>query len=155
MAMTGAPTATLVNGEDLQMRRRWARASALATTAYHPDRARALLAMRMDSTTAASALSARSQRSCSRSQWPVCAISMQCTNAQAPGTEDEILGPEVEGGRVGKVQHSSFTFVWGVFRVGTAERKSTVPPMCGRQSSRFHAMIRGPSVASAVTRDAL
>ena len=46
------------------MRRRWERASALATTAYRPDRASALLAMRMDSTTASSALSARSQRSC-------------------------------------------------------------------------------------------
>ena len=36
------------------MRRRWERASALATTAYRPDRASALLAMRMDSTTASS-----------------------------------------------------------------------------------------------------
>ena len=46
------------------MRRRLARARPLATTAYLPDRASALLAMRMVSRTAASALSARSQRSC-------------------------------------------------------------------------------------------
>ena len=125
MALTGASTPTLVKGQDLQMRRRWARAPALATAAYRPDRASALLAMRMVSRTAVSALSARSQRSCSRSQWPVCAISMQCTNAQAPGTDVEILDPEVEGGRVGKVQRSSFTFVWGVFRV--AGGKKTPP----------------------------
>jgi len=45
--------------------------------------------------------------------------------AQAPGTDVEILDPEVEGGRVGKVQRSSFTFVWGVFRV--AGGKKTPP----------------------------
>ena len=54
----------LVNGQDLQMRRRWGRARPQATTAYRLDRASALLAMRMVSRTAASALSARSQRSC-------------------------------------------------------------------------------------------
>ena len=64
MAREVAPTATLVKGQDLQTRRRWARARPQATTAYRHDRASALLAMRMVSRTAASALSARSQRSC-------------------------------------------------------------------------------------------
>ena len=47
----------------------------------------------------------------------------------APGADLEMMGPEVEGGRVGKVQHSSFTFVWRVFRSREVENaKSTVSP---------------------------
>ena len=129
MASTVHRRVSSARGPHVHVPRICARARALATTAYPPDRAGALVAMHTVARTAASALSARSQRSCLRSQRTVCAISMQCTFGPGPGTDFEILDSERAGGRVRMVQHSSFTFVWGVFRVETVEKSPPDPPV--------------------------